>query len=127
LQETGFGGRTALGRSLGKPRFRTTSNLDEALFHFTIRQQATGSIAEAFVAGARKRPMMRYSILDPELAEPAIGEVHLHSRQISRSEQIRKGCGCGVHPAFPAPSHSGGTRMTQNSDGISVAGMLSHV
>src|ERR1700752_3051359 len=36
------------------------------------------SIAEALVAGARKCRMIRDSILDTELAEPAIGQVHLH-------------------------------------------------
>jgi hypothetical protein len=27
-----------------------------------------------------------------------------------------QGCGCGVHPAFPAPSVFQGTFKTQNSD-----------
>ena len=36
------------------------------------------SLAEALVAGARERRMIRDSVLDTELAEPAIGEVHLH-------------------------------------------------
>ncbi len=36
------------------------------------------SLAEALVAGTRERRMIRDSILDAELAEPAIGEVHLH-------------------------------------------------
>jgi hypothetical protein len=35
-------------------------------------------LAEAFIAGPRERRMIRDSIFDPELAEPAIGEVHLH-------------------------------------------------
>jgi hypothetical protein len=36
------------------------------------------SLTEAFVAGARKRRMIRDSVLDAKLAEPAIGEVHLN-------------------------------------------------
>src|ERR1700693_858322 len=36
------------------------------------------SLAEALVAGPRKWRMIRDSILDTELAEPAIGQVHLH-------------------------------------------------
>src|SRR5712671_7245201 len=36
------------------------------------------SIAETLVAGARECRMIRDSILDTELAEPAIGEVHLY-------------------------------------------------
>jgi hypothetical protein len=35
------------------------------------------TLAKALVAGARERRMIRHSILDTELAEPAIGEVHL--------------------------------------------------
>src|ERR1700712_3861259 len=48
--------------------------LDDPFEHAT----ETVSIAEALVAGARKCRMIRDSILDTELAEPAIGEVHLH-------------------------------------------------
>src|SRR6476469_495709 len=36
------------------------------------------SIAEALIAGPREGRMIWDSILDPELAEPPIGEVHLH-------------------------------------------------
>ena len=36
------------------------------------------SLAERLVAGARERRMIRDSVLDTELAEPAIGQVHLH-------------------------------------------------
>jgi len=48
------------------------------------------SIAETLVAGARERRMIRHSILDAQLAEPAIGEFTCTSRQISRSDRIAK-------------------------------------
>jgi hypothetical protein len=38
-----------------------------------------------------------------------------------------RGCGCDVHPAFPAPSVFRGTRMMQNSGIICAAGMLNYV
>ena len=50
------------------------ARLDDPLEHTTDNI----SLAEALVAGARERRMIRDSILDTELAEPAIGEVHLH-------------------------------------------------
>jgi hypothetical protein len=60
--------------------------LDEPLEHATEYV----SPAETLIAGTRKCRMIRGSVLEAELAEPAIGEVHLHSRQISRSERIAK-------------------------------------
>ncbi|OPY99258.1 hypothetical protein A5906_26405 [Bradyrhizobium sacchari] len=36
------------------------------------------SLAEALIAGPRESRMIRDGILDTELAEPPIGEVHLH-------------------------------------------------
>src|SRR6201996_2434196 len=56
------------------------------------------SIAEALVAGARERRMIRDSILDPELAEPAIGQVHLHFTADQPLRTDRKDISYHQHP-----------------------------
>ena len=56
------------------------------------------AIAKALVAGARERRMIRHSILDTELAEPAIGEVHLHFTTDQPLRTDRKDISHDQHP-----------------------------
>jgi hypothetical protein len=49
-------------------------------------RRKTSPFAETLVAGARERRMVRDDIFDTELAEPAIGEVHLH---LSANQPLR--------------------------------------
>jgi hypothetical protein len=56
------------------------------------------SLGEAPVAGARKCRMIRDSILDTELAEPAIGEVHLHFTTDQSLRADRKDISYDQHP-----------------------------
>ena len=56
------------------------------------------ALAETLVAGARERRMIRHSILDTELAEPAIGEVHLHFTADQSLRADRKDIPHDQHP-----------------------------
>src|SRR6476469_5516689 len=56
------------------------------------------SLAEALIAGPRERRMIRDSILDTELAEPAIGEVHLHFTAEQPLRADRKDIPYDQHP-----------------------------
>src|ERR1700676_364547 len=56
------------------------------------------SLAEALVAGARERRMIRDSVLDPELAEPTIGEVHLYFTADQSLRADRKDIPYDQHP-----------------------------
>jgi hypothetical protein len=49
-------------------------------------------LAKTLVASPRKSRMIRDSVLDPELADPAIAKFTCTSRQISRSERIANTC-----------------------------------
>ena len=56
------------------------------------------SLAEAFIAGTRKCRMIRDSIFDAQLAEPAIGEVNLHFTTDQPLRADRKGVSHDQHP-----------------------------
>ncbi|KRR04372.1 hypothetical protein CP49_21555 [Bradyrhizobium valentinum] len=62
------------GKAFPTRQAGSNTRLDNSLEHATENL----SLAEALIAGARERRMIWDSILDTELAEPAIGEVHLH-------------------------------------------------
>src|SRR3982074_688406 len=68
--------------------------LDNTLEHAT----EYFSLAESLVAGARKCRMIRDSILDTELAEPTIGEVHLHFTTDQPLRTDRKDISHDKHP-----------------------------
>src|ERR1700722_18053254 len=55
-------------------------------------------LAEALVAGTRERRMIEDSVLDTELAEPAIGEVHLHFTADQSLRADRKDIPYHQHP-----------------------------
>lgn len=47
--------------------------------HYTLEDPPQGvTLAEAFLSRTAEHGMVRYLVFDPELAEPAIGQVHLY-------------------------------------------------
>jgi hypothetical protein len=70
------------------------ARLDDPLEHTTENI----SLAAALVAGPRKCRMIRDSILDTELAEPAIGQVHLHFTADQPFRADRKDISHDQHP-----------------------------
>src|SRR5215207_4803741 len=79
--------------------FATNQTGRPARLDDTLKHAAKNiSLAEALVAGARKRRMIRDSVLDPELAEPAIGKVHLHFTADQSLRADRKDISHDQHP-----------------------------
>ena len=79
--------------------FATNETGRNARLDDTLRHAAKDiPLAKTFVPGTRERRMIRYSILDTELAEPAIGEVHLHFTTDQSLRADRKDITYDQHP-----------------------------
>jgi hypothetical protein len=68
------------------------------------------SIAEALVAGARERSMLRDGFFDAEFAEPAVGEVHLY---FTADQPLRADCKDIPHDQHPDHQFRIGRRTTR--------------
>jgi 2-succinyl-5-enolpyruvyl-6-hydroxy-3-cyclohexene-1-carboxylate synthase len=82
------------GKAFATNQTGRDARLDDPLEHPTKNI----SLAEALVAGARKCRMIGDSVLNTELAEPAIGEVHLNFTTDQPLRTDRKDISHDQHP-----------------------------